>query len=129
MKTVAHLAALLLLLGATGCLFGGHKKTQVPPPTHRTVTSRAATNAPANNFIIKPDEGVVGRVASVNDDLRFVVLTFPLGQLPPLGTRMNIFRNGQIVGEVRISGPEKDDNSVADIVDGDAQKGDEVRPR
>jgi len=42
---------------------------------------------------------------------------------------MNIFRNGAIVGEVKITGPQRDDNSVADIVFGAARKGDEVRPK
>lgn len=65
----------------------------------------------------------------MNANLRFVVVTFPLGQLPPTDSRMNVFRNGAIVGEVKITGPQRDDNSVADIVLGDAQKGDEVRQK
>jgi hypothetical protein len=31
------------------------------------------------------------------------------------------------VGEIQITGPQRDNNSVADIIFGDAQKGDEVR--
>jgi hypothetical protein len=65
----------------------------------------------------------------VNANLRFVVITFPLGQLPAIGSRMNIFRSGEIVGEIKITGPQRDDNSVADIIFGDALKGDEVRPK
>jgi hypothetical protein len=57
------------------------------------------------------------------------VLTFPLGQLPAIGSRMNVFRNGAIVGEVKLTEPQRDDNSVADIVLGDAKKGDEVRAK
>lgn len=125
MKIAVQLAVLIILLGTTGCLFGRHK---AQPPPRGTSASVLATNAP-EKFTVKQDDGVVGRVASVNESLRFVVLTFPLGQLPPLGARMNIFRNGEIVGEIKVTGPQRDDNSVADIVDGDAQKGDEVRPR
>lgn len=127
MKIAVYVAGLLLLLSSTGCLFGRHKKSAAPPPANVNLAP-GSTNA-AENFTITPDQGVVGRVSSVNGDLHFVVLTFPFGHLPPVGSRMNIFRNGAIVGEVKISGPQRDDNSVADIILGDAQKGDEVRPR
>jgi len=126
MKIAAYLAALLAVLGSTGCLWGRHPK---PPPPAAVDLSHSGTNASTNTFVVTPDEAVSGRVTSVNENLRFVVLTFPLGQLPPLGSRMNIFRNGAIVGEVKITGPQRDDNSVADIVFGAARKGDEVRPK
>jgi hypothetical protein len=126
MKIAAYLAALLAVLGSTGCLWGRHPK---PPPPAVVDLSHSGTNASTNTFVVTPDEAVSGRVTSVNENLRFVVLTFPLGQLPPLGSRMNIFRNGAIVGEVKITGPQRDDNSVADIVFGAARKGDEVRPK
>ena len=70
-----------------------------------------------------------GRVTSANEKLRFVVLSFSLEQVPPLGSLMNVYRNGAIVGEVKITGPQRDDNTVADMVVGDARKGDEVRPK
>jgi len=126
MKFFSYLAALLAVLCTTGCFFGKHKPQGSPP---RNVDFSASTNAPAttNTFLVTPDQGVNGRVASVNENLQFVVLTFPLGQLPPVGSRMNVFRNGAIVGEIKISLPQKDDNSTADIVFGDAKKGDEVR--
>ena len=126
MKFFSYLAVLLAVLSTTGCFFGKHKS---PPPPPRNVDLSAPANpTPATNtFLITPDESVNGRVASVNGDLRFVVLTFPLGHLPPLESRMNVFRKGEIVGEIKITGPQRDDNSVADIIFGDAQKGDEVR--
>lgn len=129
MKFAAYLAALCLALVLTGC-FGGHHKNQPPPPV-LDLSHSSSTNAAADGekFIVTPDQSVSGHVASVNANLRFVVLTFPLGQLPPLGTRMNVFRDNAIVGEIKITGPQRDDNSVADIVLGDARKGDEVRPK
>jgi hypothetical protein len=129
MKFALHLAALLAVLGSAGCFFGKHKN-QVPPPAVVDLnTPIVATNAVAtsNTFLVTPDQSVNGHVTSVNEKLQFVVLTFPLGQLPPMDSRMNIFRKGAIVGEIKITGPQRDDNSVADIVFGGAQKGDEVR--
>jgi hypothetical protein len=130
MKFAVYFAALLAVLGSTGCIFGKHKKPAPPPPPVVDLSAPAA-NAPAatNQFVITPDQSVSGRISAVNANLRFVVLTFPLGQLPPVGSRMNVFRNGAIVGEVKITEPQRDDNTVADIVLGDAQKGDEVRPK
>jgi len=127
MKIVVCAACALLLLGTTGCLFGGKHKAS-PPPAVVDLNPRPV-NTDTNKFIITPDESIVGRVSSVNANLRFVVLTFPLGQLPPAGSRMNVFRDGAIVGEIKITGPQHGDNSVADIVLGDAQKGDEVRAK
>ena len=102
-----------------------------PPPDVVTTSHPAATNsAPsADTFTVAPDESVSGHVSFVNTSLRFVVLTFPLGQTPAVDSHMNVFRNGAIVGEIKITGPQRDDNTVADIVLGDAQKGDEVREK
>ena len=125
MKFAIYLAALLAGFGSAGCFFGKHK-SQAPPPSV-DLTAPATTPATSNTFLVTPDQSVNGRVTSVNEKLQFVVLTFPLGQLPPVDSRMNVFRKGAIVGEIKITGPQRDDNSVADIVFGDAQKGDEVR--
>lgn len=127
MKIVVYAASALLLLGATGCFGGKHKTSPVPPPV--VDLNPSPVNEDTNKFIITPDQSIAGRVSSVNENLRFVVLTFPLGQLPPTGSRMNVFRNGAIVGEIKITGPQHGDNSVADIVLGDARSGDEVRAK
>jgi len=129
MKFAVYFAALLAVLGSTGCIFGKHKH-QGPPPSYVDLTT--PTGEPAvttNTFLVTPDESINGRVTMVNPGLRFVVLTFPIGKMPPIGSRMNIFRNGAIVGEVKISEPQRDDNSTADIIYGDARKGDEVRAK
>ena len=51
----------------------------------------------------------------VNVDARFVVLNFPVGQMPVVGRRLNVYRNGLKVGELSVTGPQKEDNTVADI--------------
>jgi len=70
---------------------------------------------------------MTGRVASVNAPGRFVVLTFPLGSMPALEKRLNVYRRGLKVGELKVSGPQLDVNIDADIIAGECQPGDEVR--
>ena len=55
------------------------------------------------------------------------MLTFPLGTMPPPEKRLNVYRGGLKVAEVKVSGAPLDINVVADIVAGECQVGDEVR--
>ena len=73
------------------------------------------------------DEAVLGRVVSVNPALRFLVMDFPIRKLPVLEQRLNVYRNGQKVGEVKVTGPGRDTTIAGDIMLGEAQVGDEVR--
>ncbi len=111
--------ALLLagILGVTGC---GRKHQKAPPP--------AFTTGP-NKMIVTPETALAGKVVRVNPEGRFVVLNFPIGRLPALDQRLSIYRLGLKVGEVRVTGPQLDDNVVADLVAGDARSGDDVRDR
>lgn len=70
---------------------------------------------------------MVGKVAAVNSGLRFVVLDFSLNPVPPFDQRLSIYRQGNKVGEVRVTGPERNGNIVADMIRGEAMAGDEVR--
>lgn len=79
--------------------------------------------------IVTPDTVLTGRVSVYNDAGRFVVLDFPIGHLPANEQVMFVFRQGLKVGEVKITGPQRDHNTVADLVSGEARKGDEVRDR
>jgi hypothetical protein len=129
MNRVFRFSAALLVLGSTGCLFGHKHKETPPPPVVDLTTGASVTPASTNTFIVTPDLSTVGRVARVNASLHFVVLTFPIGQTPANGTRMNVYRRGDIVGEVRVTDQQRNNNAIADIVLGDAQNGDEVRQK
>src|SRR5215510_10996031 len=103
MNRVFRCAAALLVLSSTGCIFG-HKHKETPPsPVVDLTTGASVTPASTNTFLVTPDLSVSGHVVRVNQNLRFVVLTFPIGQTPPNGTRMNVYRRGDIVGEVRVT--------------------------
>ena len=55
------------------------------------------------------------------------MLGFPVGQMPKLEQGLFLYRDGMKVGEVKITGPQRENNIVADLVNGEAQVGDEVR--
>ncbi len=68
-----------------------------------------------------------GKITSVNRSARFVVITFTDGESPAVGQRLNVYRNGLKVGELKVTGPKRDENTVADIIAGEAQLNDEAR--
>jgi hypothetical protein len=98
---------------------------------------RAAANANSGAFtpegkqkvIVTTETALVGKVSSVQTPGRFVVLSFPIGHLPALEQRLHVYRRGLKVGELRVTGPQMDDLVVADVLDGEAGIGDEVRDR
>ena len=120
MKTLMPLT-LLLLAGmlATGCSIF-HKSTKAPAPA-------PAPAAHTSRTVVTPDNSLSAKVASYNAVGRFVVLSFPVGQMPKLEQTLFLYRNGLKVAEVKVTGPQRDNNIVADLVTGDAQVGDEVR--
>ena len=69
------------------------------------------------------------KVVSFNAVGRFAVLNFAIGQDPKLNQTVSVYRNGLKVGELKITGPQRDNNVVADLVSGEARSGDEARDR
>jgi hypothetical protein len=95
---------------------------------HRTNTAKTSPSAGETTpAIVTPDNSLTARVVAYNSAGRFVVLGFPVGQMPRLEQGLFLYRNGMKVGEVKITGPQRDNNIVADLVTGEAQVGDEVR--
>jgi hypothetical protein len=47
--------------------------------------------------------------------------------MPKVGQTMFLYRAGMKVAEVKIAGPQQENNIVADLVSGDPQVGDMVR--
>jgi hypothetical protein len=43
--------------------------------------------------------------------------------------RLNVYRGGLKVGELIVTGPQREDSIVADVTAGEARTGDEVRDR
>ena len=105
---VMGLAAALL----SGCLGSGS-------------TAPAGTPTGARLEPSAPETGGA-RVASVNSELGFAVIDFAEQTMPPVGTRVNVYRGDKRVGTVRITEPVHAPLATADIVEGEVRVGDEA---
>jgi len=110
-------SALLSLLAA-GILLAGCASNRPKP------ISSASGNS---QKIVTPDTSLAAKVVQYNSTGRYVVLGFPIGQLPKAGQVLFIYRNGLKVAEVKTDTWQRDNYVVADLVTGGAQIGDEVR--
>jgi hypothetical protein len=119
----------LLLMGGlvmVGC--ARHKHAAIGAPANATSGMTGTAANPGNSKIIVTAETTLsGKVVRVNQNAGFAVLNFPVGMMPNADQRMSVYRKGLKVGEVKVSGPRQDDNTVADIVNGEVGIGDELR--
>src|SRR5712671_4784580 len=106
---------LLLVTITVGC--STSKRAAAPRPA----PAQAAPGASAAKPTVKPINARSGRVLSVKEDLRFIVIEFAVGGLPAEGRTMAVYRGGQKVAEVKISGPVVGSNTAADILSGSVQ--------
>jgi len=116
MKWLTPFTLLLAGMLAAGCFSKkpSHTKTSVIPAGVISQT------------IVTLDNSLSAKVASYNATGRFVVLSFPVNRMPRMDQTFFLYRAGLKVGEVKITGPQRDNNVAADLVTGEAQVGDEV---
>jgi hypothetical protein len=114
MKFLLPLMLIIVGMLVAGCL-------------HHRPAHPATPGATASQPIVTPDNSLTARVVSYNASGRFAVLSFPVGRMPRLEQGLFLYRDGMKVGEVKITGPQNENNIVADLVTGEAQVGDEVR--
>ena len=117
MKLLMPITLVIIGMLAAGC------RHHRPAPSAR----RAAPAAVAPQTIVTPDYSLTARVVAYNASGRFVVLSFPPGLMPKLEQTLFLYRDGLKVGEVKITGPQRENNIVADLVTGEALVGSEVR--
>ncbi|HUR44270.1 MAG TPA: hypothetical protein VMZ27_00245 [Candidatus Saccharimonadales bacterium] len=119
------LIAVTLVGGCGKTIAPGTKSINAPQGTSGS-SVKNPESAPVH-AIITPSNDSVGRVISVNQQAKYAVLGYPLGNLPALNSRVYSYRNGLKVGELRVSGPQRENNTVADLLTGECQPGDEVK--
>jgi hypothetical protein len=95
-------------------------------------TAAAASPAPPADrkqpmITVSPTNVLSGRVVVADPHDRFVVLNYPIGHLPRKDQLLYLYRHGVKVGEAKATGPQRDDNIVADTLRGAPRIGDEVR--
>jgi hypothetical protein len=125
MKLFVPLMVLAAGIFAAGCADQQSLFAPVPVQSAPAVSQPIVT--PMVTPIVTPDNSLAGKVVSYNSVGRFVVLGFPVGQMASLDQTLFLYRAGLKVAEVKITGPQRDNDTVADLVSGDAQVGDEVR--
>jgi hypothetical protein len=113
-KAPVWLFLALLALVVSGCSSKPAPRVMVQPATTKPVP------------VITPDFSLAAKVVSVNNVGRFVVLSFPASAMPKIGLTMFLYREGLKVAEIHISGPQQNNEIIADMVSGDAQVGDTV---
>jgi hypothetical protein len=123
MKFRLSLGLFLAGILVSGCI--SHRATE-PPPTPPPITL-ASTNSSSSAPIITPDTSLSAKVVKFNSVGRFVVLSFPVSEMPQVGQTFFLYQAGVKVGQVKITGPQRDSDIVADLTDGVAQEGDDVR--
>lgn len=117
------LAATLFLAPLLGCANRQPGATDAP---RNGTAARTLPPTPPKPILV-PINPLIGKVVLVNGPLRYVVLDFALGRPPTANQRLNVYRKGQKVGEVRISSQSRNNNFAADIMSGEARVGDEAR--
>ena len=115
MKSFTLLTLLLTGMLAAGCASKGPAQ------------AKTSTTGVAPQIIVNPDSSLTAKVTSYNAVGRFVVLSFPMGRMPKMDQTFFLYHAGLKVGEVKITGPQRDNNIAADLVTGEAQTGDEAR--
>lgn len=139
MKTIFPLVALLMALNLTGCAWFRHESPHAAPANGKpsanastnSAVAMAAQHAQAQQLtkptIVTPDTSLAAKVVAANDVGRFVIMSFPAEQLPKMNQTLFLYRAGLKVAEVKVTGPQSDNNIVADLVSGEARVGDTVR--
>ena len=106
----------------------------VPPAQAQTVSVPAQVQpppqTPAQTQTAPPRVRVLpltARIASVNEKLRFVVVDFTNSRLPAIDEKLSVYRVGEKVAEIKVSGPYRNTTVAADIIAGEVKYGDEVK--
>ena len=77
--------------------------------------------------VLTADLRPVGTVVLVNNNAKFVVIKYPPGPVPQPDHRLAVYHKGLKTAELKVTGPARESNTVADILDGQAEVNDEVR--
>jgi len=115
MKFFFALRLAIIVITVTGCIYS--KPKPIAPGNKAAIA------------IVTPDNSLSGKVISYSATGRFLVLNFPDRRMPMTDQTLFLYRSGLKVAEVKVTGPQNEDNIVADLVNGDAKSGDDVRDR
>ena len=98
-------------------------------PLEKRGTPGFTSEGPGTNLPAPKAFGALapGRIDSVKPKGRYVIISFPIGTMPSVDTLLSVYRKGLKVGEVKVTPPQQNNFTAADIIEGECQVGDEVR--
>jgi len=82
-----------------------------------------------NASVLRPSSVLVGRIDSINLKAGYVIISFPFGSLPAVASRLDVYRQGLKVAELKVTPPQENNLTAADIVAGECRIGDEARSK
>lgn len=130
MRWIVLLSIGLLLSSACRTFQTATPKSAIEREPVWTDAENAATpddGKPNENAVIFPITSGEGTVVKVNKKLRFAVLEFPLHPIPAIGQQLFLYRRGQKMARIQVTGPVRGQTVAADILEGNAEENDEVR--
>ncbi|MFM2082861.1 MAG: hypothetical protein RL380_1552 [Verrucomicrobiota bacterium] len=100
----------------------------VTKPKKNSGKAKPALAAPDQpHLIVNADNALGGKVVMADPDGRYVILNFPLGQMPRVDSTMTLYRHGVKSATLKITGPQRDDHIAADVLTGHPAEGDAAR--
>lgn len=112
MKPLFAIALIAAVAVASGCR--NSSKTASDPKKAAVVGAAAQPAAKIVYVNTKPN-------------FKFVVLEFSTTEIPSPGSQLTVYRGKERVGTVKLTEPMRPPHITADIIDGNPQRGDEVR--
>jgi hypothetical protein len=99
-------------------------KVEAPAQPERKLAATVKQEPPPKARLLP----LTARIVGGKEQFRFVIVDFTNSRRPALDERLSVYRVGQKVGEIKISGPFYQDTTVAaDLIAGEAKYGDEVK--
>lgn len=121
-RSYAHWALWLAVVTLLGCARTSSRRLK-PSAAGARINPAARTNAVPER--LTPQWR--GRVDSVNARAAYIILSFPIGSIPAIDTRLNVYRNHIKVAEVKVTPPQQGNLTAADILAGECQPGDQTQ--
>jgi hypothetical protein len=136
-RSALKFTGLLTLLLAAGCATTTSTSTsstlKKESSPWKTVPAKQAQPKKAAAIVVPeaaPNTRILpfnAHIVSVKPDLRFVLIDFTNSRRPSLDERLSVYRVGQKVAEIKVSGPFLNTTVAADVLAGEAKYGDEVK--
>src|SRR5262245_31344724 len=81
-----------------------------PRKDHGASAAPTAPRTTSTDVTVAPTMAPAGKVVWLNAAVRYVLVSFPPGQVPRPETRLSVYRNGLKVGELKVSKERLDQN-------------------